>query len=167
MRLVLVLTLLLAGCGFVDPYTRSRGPEAEGVVVRNAVAATFKEAKLSGTPMVSRIYEANLVSRGDWLMCLRGSNSPRSDTYTMYFVGSTLVASQRSVLVDRCNDQAYAPYTLPPLITSPPGAAPQVGSTTDQLVPTPVSAPQAGMPGSAPTTTGSTRVGEPLVLTPR
>lgn len=165
MRLVLVLALLLVGCGFVDPYTRSRGPEADGVTVRNAIAATFKEAKLSGTPMVSRIYEANLVSRGDWLMCLRGSNSPKSDTYTMYFVGSNLVGSQRSVLVDRCDDQAYAPYTPGPLIAPPPGVAPQVSSTTSHLAPTPISAPQAA--STIPATTGSTRGGEPLVLTPR
>jgi hypothetical protein len=169
MRLVLVLALLLAGCGFVDPYTRSRAPEADGTAVRNGVAAVFKEAKLSGTPMVSRIYEANLVSRGDWLMCLRGSSSPKGDTYTLYFTGGNLVATQRSVLVDRCEDQAYAPYTLTPVIASPqPGSpqavSPQITSSTNRVAPTPISAPQGT---AAQVTPGSSRIGEPMVLTPR
>src|SRR4051794_13614590 len=94
----LVLALMLAGCGIVDPYSRSREPDANGDVVRKAIAATFKDTKLAGTPMVSRIYEANMVSRGDWLMCLRGSNSPKADTYTMYFTGFSFVGAQRSVL---------------------------------------------------------------------
>jgi len=164
---------MLGGCWIVDPYTRSRAPELDAVVVRNGVAATFKEAKLAGTPMVSGIYEANMISRGDWLMCLRGSNSPKTDTYTMYFTGYSLVAAQRSVLVDRCDDQAYAPYTLPPLIVSPQDGSPQVGapqisSTRTHIAPTPISAPQASVPSATgPATTGSTRIGEPLVLTPR
>ncbi len=159
MRLVLVLALLLAGCGFVDPYTRSRAPDANADTIRKAIEGTFKDTKLAGTPMVSRIYEANLVSRGDWLMCLRGSNSPKNDTYTLYFVGYSLVGAQRSVLVDRCDDQAYAPYI--PQAGSPQVGSPEVTSTASRVAPTPVSAPA----GAA--TTGSTRIGEPLVLTPR
>jgi len=160
---------MLGGCGIVDPYTRSRAPELDAVVVRNGVAATFKEAKLAGTPMVSGIYEANMISRGDWLMCLRGSNSPKTDTYTMYFTGYSLVAAQRSVLVDRCDDQAYAPYTLTPVIASPqPGSpqavSPQITSSTNRVAPTPISAPQGT---AAQVTPGSSRIGEPMVLTPR
>ena len=158
---------MLGGCGIVDPYTRSRAPDANAETMRKAIESAFKDAKLSGTPMVSRIYEANLVSRGDWLMCLRGSNSPKNDTYTLYFVGSSLVAAQRSVLVDRCEDQAYAPYTLMPQVASPQVGSPQIISTTTRIAPIPISAPQAGMPGTAQATTGSTRVGEPLALTPR
>jgi hypothetical protein len=158
MRVALVLALLLAGCGIVDPYARSHAPSADGPSVRSGVGAVFKDAKLAGTPLVSPIYEANLVSRGDWLMCLRGSASPKSDTYTLYFVGYNLVATQRSVLVDRCDDQTYAPYNLTPQIAGP-----------TQAGPTQIQAPQAGAVQATPVrATGSpSRLGEPLLLTPR
>jgi len=106
----LILALLLSGCGSMQPYARSREPEASGEVVRKAIEQTFKAAKLTGTPMASRVYAANPVSPGDWLICLRGSNAPKRDTYSLYFTGYTFVTAQRSVLVDHCDEQAYAPY---------------------------------------------------------
>jgi hypothetical protein len=119
--LCLILALWLSGCGSVERYARSREPHANGEVVRLAIATTFRDAKLTGTPMVSRIYEANPVSPGDWLICLRGSSSPARDTYAVYFTGYTFVTAQRAVVVDRCDEQAYMPYVAPPKGAMPGG----------------------------------------------
>jgi len=124
----MVLALLLSGCGVVEPYQLSRGPDANGELVRRAIKTTFSESRLAGTPMISPIYPANPVSRGDWLVCLRGSNSPASDTYSMYFTGYTFVAAQRSVLVDRCNEQRYVLY-LTPLDDPQPQSAKAAGAS--------------------------------------
>ena len=103
---------LLSGCVSVAPYKRSELPTSD--VIAKSITATFAEAKLTGTPIVSRLYEADLGARGDWLMCLRGSKSPKADTYSMYFTGNAPVLSQRSVVIDRCYGQTFEPYAQQP-----------------------------------------------------
>jgi hypothetical protein len=108
MRLAIVSMLLLSGCvGPGVPYVRSEAPLASSPIIRKAIEQTFADAKLPGIPMVSEIQEANPVSPGDWLVCVRSSDPARTETYSLYFKGDTLVKSQRSAMVDRCEDTTY------------------------------------------------------------
>lgn len=108
MRIAILSMLLLGGCvGPGAPYVRSEAPVASSPLIRKAIEQTFADAKLPGIPMVSEIQEANPVSPGDWLVCVRSSDPKKTETYSLYFKGDTLVKSQRSAMVDRCEDAIY------------------------------------------------------------
>jgi hypothetical protein len=79
-------------------------------VVSEAVRRAFAEAKLPGTPQVSRIRAAHPVSPGDWLLCMRSSDAGQPLHYAIYFTGSIHVRSQLAALVDHCDEDAYLPF---------------------------------------------------------
>ena len=105
-----VILLLLTSCGSVAPYQRSNPPDASSSLVASTVRRVFTETKMPGTPQISRIYPANPVSPGDWLMCLRSSDPSDRLRYALYFTGFTFVQAQRAVIVDRCDEQSYLPF---------------------------------------------------------
>jgi len=108
---VVVACLGAGACSGVLPYERSNAPGPTDRVVAQAVRSAFAEAKLSGTPEVSPIRAAHPVSPGDWLVCLRSSDTrQRRLHYAIYFTGSTHVRSQLAALVDRCDDDTYLPF---------------------------------------------------------
>jgi hypothetical protein len=104
------MLLLLTSCGDVRPYEVSNPPGAGNPIVIRAVQSTFSQAKMPGTPQVSRIRAANPVSVGDWRMCLRSSDPAHQARYTLYFRGYEFVKSQGAVIVDRCGDEDYMPF---------------------------------------------------------
>jgi hypothetical protein len=105
-----IILLLLTSCGEVRPYQVSNPPAASNPIVIRAVQNAFSEAKMPGTPQVSRIRAAHPVSPGDWRMCLRSSDSTHQARYALYFRGYEFVKSQGAVIVDRCGDEDYMPF---------------------------------------------------------
>jgi hypothetical protein len=105
-----IILLLLTSCGDVRPYQVSNPPGANNPIVVRAVQSTFSQAKMPGTPEVSRIRAANPISDGDWRMCLRSSDPAYPARYTLYFRGYEFVKSQGAVIVDRCGDEEYTPF---------------------------------------------------------
>ena len=89
----------------------SNPPAANNPIVIGAVQSTFSLAKMPGTPEVSRIRAANPVSAGDWRMCLRSSDPAHQARYALYFRGYEFVKSQGAVIVDRCGEEDYMPFT--------------------------------------------------------
>lgn len=105
-----IILLLLTSCGEVRQYEVSNPPGANNPTVISAVQATFAQAKMPGSPQVSRIRAAHPVSDGDWLMCLRSSDPAHQARYALYFRGYTFVKAQGAVIVDRCGSEDYMPF---------------------------------------------------------
>jgi hypothetical protein len=73
---------------------------------------------------VSRIRAANLISDGDWRMCLRSSDPSHQARYALYFRGYDFVKSQSAVIVDRCGDEEYVPFAPNVAAASAPAGQP-------------------------------------------
>src|SRR5438105_512635 len=82
-------------------------PEAPNeAIIAAAVKTVFAETKLPGTPEISRIRAAHVVSPGDWIVCLKSSDPEKSLRYALFFTDK-FVASKLAALVDRCDEETY------------------------------------------------------------
>ena len=119
-----IILLLLTSCGEVRQYEVSNPPGANNPIVIRAVQGAFSQAKMPGTPEVSRIRAANLISEGDWRMCLRSSDPAHQARYALYFRGYDFVKAQGAVIVDRCGDEDYMPFAPNVAISATPVGQP-------------------------------------------
>jgi hypothetical protein len=119
-----IILLLLTSCGDVRPYEISNPPGANNPVVIRAVQGAFSQTKMPGTPEVSRIRAANLISEGDWRICLRSSDPSHQTRYALYFRGYDFVKAQSAVIVDRCGDEDYLPFAPNVAVDSAPVGQP-------------------------------------------
>ena len=110
---------LLTSCVEVGTYRRSGPPDAGSPVVTRAIRQAFAEAKLPGTPQVSRVRPAHPVSPGDWLVCLRSNDAQHRLRYALYFTGFTFVRSQIAVIADRCDEEDYVSFVADAAIEEP------------------------------------------------
>jgi len=119
-----IVLLLLTSCGEVRQYEVSNPPGANNPTVIGAVQGTFSQAKMPGTPQVSRIRAAHPVSDGDWRMCLRSSDPAHPARYALYFRGYTFVKSQGAVIVDQCGAEDYTPLAPHVAVNATPAGQP-------------------------------------------
>jgi hypothetical protein len=129
-----VILLLLTSCAGVAPYQRSNPPQASSPLVTSNVRAIFAQVKMPGTPQISGIFPAHPISPGDWLVCLRSSDTADRVRYALYFTGYTLVQVQRAVVVDRCDERSYSPLMADiPTGPAPTGQPIAIGRTAVTL----------------------------------
>jgi hypothetical protein len=102
----------------------SNPPGASNPIVIRAVQSAFSQAKMPGTPEVSRIRAAHPVSDGDWRMCLRSSDPAHQARYALYFRGYEFVKSQGAVIVDRCGEEDYTPFAPNAAVNATPVGQP-------------------------------------------
>src|SRR5262245_25575968 len=93
------------------PYEISRGPNTGDLIVSQAVRSVFAERKRPVRAQFSQIKRAHPVSRGVWVLCLRGSDPAQPRQYALYFTGQIFVHSQLAAQVDGCGDDMYQPFT--------------------------------------------------------
>ena len=104
----------LAACSSIYDLPLVTAPEPAKVVegVRKAAA----EEKLVGLLEMSAVPEAyplGLGGSGPYILCIRGAESatgPRR-TYAVFFKNNDYVAARMSVIIDRCEEQAFTPLT--------------------------------------------------------
>ena len=117
MRLFFALAvLMLAGCSLgTDP------PPALGVAqppdlsrLAGKIQGTFKTAKLTGNPRVSRPRRAPVTAFGDWIVCLRGDGED-TRVYALIISGDDIVDYRLALMIDQCASETFAPLTTAPL----------------------------------------------------
>ncbi len=108
--IVLVLLGLSAAACASNPYVPSAAPDLSNAKVIDQLRKVFAETKLPGTMLCSRPRPAHIVSPGDWLVCMRSSAPNEPSLYAIYFKGNDYVTSQRAVVVDRCDGEAYGGF---------------------------------------------------------
>jgi hypothetical protein len=120
MRVFIVLTCFgLAACSSVYNLAPVTAPDPE--TATKAAKKASNEEKLVGSVEVSAVREAQPVSPGPYVLCIRGAESatgPRR-TYAVFFKNNDDLGARMSVMIDSCERQAYTPLGIGPFPPPP------------------------------------------------
>jgi hypothetical protein len=82
-------------------------PPPEGKKFAELVSAAFKTAKLPGTPQVSPVRATHDAQWGDWIFCIKSSDSDQLPKYAVLIVNDTILEVRSLVLIDGCDRETY------------------------------------------------------------
>ena len=108
MRLFAILACLVLGaCSGVYDVPQTYTPEPSKATEGAKKAAN--EEKLVGPVEVSEVRQADPLGLGPYILCIRGANPMvGTRTYAVFFKNNDYVSSRMSVLIDRCEAQAFS-----------------------------------------------------------
>jgi len=104
-----LVVLMLAGCSLgADrlPLGVAQPPDLSRLAGK--IQDTFKAAKLSGSPRVSRPRRAPVTAFGDWMVCLR-SDGEDARVYALIISGNDIIDYRLALMVDECANESFAP----------------------------------------------------------
>jgi len=114
--LITLVCLTASGCVALSanepPPPRAELPPPEGKKLAELVGAAFKTAKLSGTPEVSPVHPAHDAQWGDWMFCIKSSNSDQSPKYAVLIGDNAILEVRSFVLIDGCDKETYHPIEI-------------------------------------------------------
>jgi hypothetical protein len=108
--------LILAGCSLgADPSAplRFEADAPDVAVLAPRIQETFKSAKLTGYPRVSRPRRAPITALADWIVCLRSDGETDSRVYALLIKGNAIADYRLALMIDECASERFEP--LPPL----------------------------------------------------
>ena len=120
-QLLLVLCAAsLAGCGFFEPNLSPlpdipvAPPSSEKALAGARTAAAAE--KLIPPIEVSEVRQAASLAVGEYELCIRGSRTPADSrrTYAVFFHNDDYKDARPSVILDKCETQAYSPLPSGP-----------------------------------------------------
>jgi hypothetical protein len=110
----ILMGVILAACsvGQFDPPSLA-GVDASEVpniaAMSDKIQEVFKTVKLTGYPRVSRVRQAPITARADWMICLRNDADNDPHTYALFIQRNEVVDYRLALLIDQCAAETYAP----------------------------------------------------------
>src|SRR5262249_36219751 len=106
--MMMLLCLAAGGCAALNvndspPQPRTVRPPPEGNRLAELVSSAFKTAKLPGTPEVSPVRAAHDAQWGDWIFCIKSSESDQLPKYAVLIGDNTILEVRSFVLIDGCD----------------------------------------------------------------
>jgi hypothetical protein len=115
--LIMLLCLALSGCAGLGandtpPQPRAVLPPPDGKKLAELVSAAFKTAKLPGAPEVSPVHAAHDAQWGDWIFCIKSSDSDQLPKYAVLIGDNTILEVRSFVSIDGCDKETYHPIEI-------------------------------------------------------
>ena len=107
---------MLAGCslGTNPPPALDVAQPPDVYRLAGKIQGTFKNAKLTGNPLVSRPRRAPVTAFGDWIVCLRGDGED-TRVYALIISADDNVDYRLALMIDECASESFAPLPAAPL----------------------------------------------------
>jgi hypothetical protein len=121
-----LLASVLGGCSISEflPNWTAEGVAGPAPSHRTIVARQIKQVLGNPGNADLRISEARRVDSlkgASWLVCLEVENSPLLRYYAVFIQRDRIVDSRLSVVIDQCEQQAYAAFDQVAEVEQPPG----------------------------------------------
>jgi hypothetical protein len=131
--LLVLCAASLAGCGFFEPDLPPlpdipvAAPSLEKALAGARTAASAE--RLIEPIEVSEVRQADSLAMGEYELCIRGARTPTDSrrTYAVFFHNDDYRDTRPSVILDKCETQAYSP--LPPGPAAGVSASPEPAPT--------------------------------------
>jgi hypothetical protein len=109
------VSLFLSGCGTTLVASSPVVPNAiEWKELHQNIYSTFINLKMSGSPEISPLHKNDaLGTPADSAICLRNSGGNNTKYVVFLISQDKIVDSRLAILLDRCNEQSYAPLLKP------------------------------------------------------
>jgi hypothetical protein len=84
----------------------------EGKKLAELVNDAFKKVKLPGAPQVSPVHATHDAQWGDWIFCIKSSDSDQLPAYAVLVSDNTILEVRSLVLIDGCDKETYHPVEI-------------------------------------------------------
>jgi hypothetical protein len=123
-----IVGLAVSSCGSIPAATPPTVPNEHAMkTIIDKINASLPGLKISGVSEISPLHRNDALGAiADWAICLRNDTGKGTNYFVFLIDQNEIVDSRRAIMLDRCNEQTYAPLPKPP---APKAASPEKPDT--------------------------------------